>query len=93
MPYNFFLQLWESMKETTDTFKAFVLMSLSILIAAIFFVFNTLSAQSAIIEQKLDRKIEKIESYSVPRAELVQLEKRLEAIHADIREIRNSQKR
>lgn len=91
MPYSLILQLWEQMKDT-DGFRAFTLMMLVAIAGGLVFTFSTLSAQSATIEKRVEQKIEKIEAQAVPRSEWVQLEKRLEAIHADIREIRNSQR-
>jgi hypothetical protein len=77
----------------TDSFRAFTLIMLVAIASGIVFTFNTLSAQSSVIEKRIEQKIERIETQTVPRSEWVQLEKRLEAIHADIREIRNTQQR
>ena len=78
------------MAKDSDTFRAFTLIMLSLIAAGLVLAFNTLSAQSTAIEQKLERKLDIIEQNTVPRAELSQIEKRLEAIHDDVREIRNA---
>jgi TolA-binding protein len=78
------------MKET-DGFRFFTLTMLTGLVAGLAFMFNTLSAQNSAIEHRLEQKFERIEAQSVPRQEWQQLEKRLEAMHQDIREIRRSQ--
>jgi len=83
-------KLWDRMKDA-DGFRFFTLIMLTGLVAALVFMFNTLSAQNVAIEARIEQKFQRIEAQSVPRQEWQQLEKRLEAIHADIREIRNRQ--
>jgi hypothetical protein len=78
------------MKET-DGFRLFTLIMLTALVMGITFMFKTLSAQNVAIEARIEQKFQRIESQSVPRQEWQQLEKRLEAMHQDIREIRRSQ--
>lgn len=90
MPYTLILALWDRMKDA-DGFRMFMLIMLTALVIGITFMFKTLSAQNVAIEARIEQKFQRIESQSVPRQEWQQLEKRLEAIHADIREIRNRQ--
>jgi hypothetical protein len=87
MPYRIILSLWDAVKDT-DSFRAFTIIMLTAIVGMLVFTFNTLSAQTAEIERKVNDKLE----HTVPRAEWLQMEKRLESIHADIREIRNNQR-
>jgi hypothetical protein len=70
--------------------NALFMVAASLIATGLVLAFGTLSAQNSAIEMKLERKLETIEANTVPRTELAQIEKRLEAIHADIREIRNN---
>lgn len=81
--------LWQMVKDS-DAFRAFTLIMLSLIAAGLVLAFNTLSAQSTAIEHKLEQKLDIIEQNTVQRSEMSQIEKRLEAIHADVREIRNA---
>jgi hypothetical protein len=89
MSIGFINSLWQMVKDS-DAFRGFTLLMLSLIATGLVLAFGTLSAQNSAIEMKLERKLETIEANTVPRAELAQIEKRLEAIHADIREIRNN---
>jgi hypothetical protein len=89
MSIDFINSLWQMVKDS-DAFRGFTLLMLSLIATGLVLAFGTLSAQNSAIEMKLERKLETIEANTVPRTELAQIEKRLEAIHADIREIRNN---
>ena len=73
------------MVKDTDSFRAFTLIMLTVIAVALATAFDTLSAQNQII----DAKIEVVKDNSINRSEWAQVEKRLEAIQGDIREIRN----
>jgi len=84
MSYSLVSTLWTMVKDT-DSFRAFTLIMLTVIAVALATAFDTLSAQNQII----DAKIEVVKDNSINRSEWAQVEKRLEAIQGDIREIRN----
>lgn len=88
MPHRIILSLWEAVKDT-DSFRGFTLIMLTLIAAGLMLAFTTLSAKS----DKLEVQMNSLEQNTIHRSEWVQVEKRLESIQADVREIRNQQTR
>lgn len=86
MPHSFISSLWEAVKDT-DSFRGFTLIMLTLIAAGLALSFQTLSAQN----DKLSNRIEQVQADTIHRSEWVQIEKRLESIALDVREIRNAQ--
>lgn len=92
MPYRIILSLWESVKDS-PAYHVVVMGSIVVMAWAGGAAWSELRASDQAIEAKIEAEFRHIQNEYVRRSDLQQIEKRLESIQADVREIRNSQSR